>query len=277
MLTTPDVGGTRPNSTSLDRITVAVAAAALAVVVLAPVALSFHSLAGWARESLALDGPWPYVVPLSLDAAAMACVAMTFHAVLRADSAGSTRFLVWVFAGASALANVRHGATVSLDATVFFGAMPLVAALLLDVALRRVRRGALASLGGVEQPLPRFRAARWLVAPRETARAWAYSVREGVTSPAEALALSRRRSEVEVPGVVEAPSELAADAAELATMTKTDALRAAFDALGEVDAPRAITWLARRGVECSANHAHQVARKVRDERPRLAAVEGGVS
>jgi Protein of unknown function (DUF2637) len=278
-MTNPLVGGDRSHSTArrLDRLTVAVATSALAVVVLAPVALSFHSLAGWGREALALDGAWPYVVPLALDAAAMACVALTFHAVLRADSAGSTRFLVWAFAGASAAANVRHGGTVSTDAAVFFGAMPIVAALLLDVALRRVRRGALAQLGGVEQPLPRFRAARWLVAPRETWRAWCMAVREGITSPAEALRVSRRRHDPapEVPGVDETPAELAADAAELAMLTKTEALRAAFDAIGEVDAPRALTWLARRGVEVSANHAHQVARKARNERPALTAVAGG--
>jgi Protein of unknown function (DUF2637) len=163
----------------------------LAVVAMAPVALSFHALADWGRTSLGLTGFWPWIVPLALDAAALLCVVLTFSAVLNAESSAGSRILVWAFALGSAVANHRHGVRISPDAAVFFPAMPIVAALLLDIVMRRVRRTALAHLGGLEPPLPKYRAARWVVAPRETSRAWATAVREGITSPREALAIVR--------------------------------------------------------------------------------------
>jgi hypothetical protein len=176
-----------------ERFTVRATGIGLTVVVLSPLVLSFHSLAGWGHEALGLVWPLTWVVPLTLDAAALVCVGLTFHAMLRADSAGASRLLVWVFAGASAAANWRHGAAISPDAAVYYAAMPLVAALLLDITLRRVRRTALAGLGALERPLPRYRAARWIVAPTETWRAWRTAVREGITDPTQALTVARER------------------------------------------------------------------------------------
>jgi hypothetical protein len=265
------------NRTTLDRLVVAVIALALTIVVLAPVALSFHSLSDWARTSLALTGWWVYVVPVALDAAALTCVGLTFHAVLRADSAAGPRALMWALALASSTANARHGSTIGADAVAFYAAMPLVAMVLLDITLRRVRRSALAGLGGIEPPLPRFRGARWLpgVGLRETAAAWRAAVLEGFTSPAEAVQAVRLRREGAVPNVAETPHQLAAQAAELAELSKADQLRAAFRAVGETSAPRALTWLARRGVEVSARYAHEVAAAERDRTPELRAIEGG--
>lgn len=163
--------------------------AALAVVLAAPPALSFHSLMAWARTELALTDWWPYLVPLALDAAALLCVALATWAAWRGEAAGAARVLVWVFAGGSAAANARHGQAIGTsDAVVFFAALPVGAAVLLDVVLRRARRAALDDIGALEPPLPRYRLIRWAVAPRETASAWRYAVRHGVTDPREALA-----------------------------------------------------------------------------------------
>lgn len=177
-----------------ERLTIVATGVALGIVVLSPFALSFHSLAEWGHDRLGLNAPLTYIVPLTLDAAALACVGLTFHATLRADSAGASRLLVGVFAGASSWANWRHGTTISTDAAVYYAAMPLVAALLLDITLRRVRHVALGHRGGVEPPLPRYRTARWIVAPLETWRAWRTAVRRGITDPAAALAASRETS-----------------------------------------------------------------------------------
>lgn len=170
------------------RLAMAVTGAGLVAVVAAPVAISARSLAGWGREALGLVDGWEWLVPLPLDGAALACVGLALHATLRGDAPGLARVLVWVLAAASSAANWRHGTTVSPDAAVFFASMPLLAALLLDLVLRRVRHAALGGLGALERPLARYRAARWLVAPRETWRAWRTAVREGITDPTEALA-----------------------------------------------------------------------------------------
>jgi hypothetical protein len=263
----------------LELATVVVIAIGLAVVVLAPVALSVHSLADWGREKLGLTGNWPFVVPVALDCAALVCVGLTFYSVLKADSAGAARLLVWVLAGASATANARHGAEISTDATVFFAAMPLLAALLLDLTLRRVRRTRLADLGGVEPPLPRFRAARWAVAPLETWRAWRIAVRRGITDPTRALELAMQGTTERRPAAV-----LEDDDGEVMTMTAAGAVRLAFDRLEAMPAPTAadaraaVAWLAERGVIVSENYAYTLARKARDKaqnaRPALTVATG---
>jgi len=255
----------------LDRAILTVTAAAYAVVVPAPFVLSFASLAAWARDHVGLTGALPYVVPLALDASAVVCICLTFLAVMRADGAGAARFLVWLIAGGSAVANARHGADTSLDATILLAAMPLLTMLLVDIGFRRVLRNALAARGAIEPPLPRYRAVRWAIAPRETARAWGVGVREQITSPAAALAQSRRSAELTDAGVSD-PAELAARARELQAMTKTDACRAAFTDIGEVNVPRAIAHLGQHGVSVNSNTAYSVARRVRAERPALAAV-----
>jgi hypothetical protein len=149
--------------------------------------------------------------------------------------------------------------------------MPVVAALGLETMIRRVRHAALEQLGVVEGPLPRFRPIRWAVDVRGTWQAWTYGVREGISDPRRAIALSRRSPELVDAGVPD-PSEVAARALELQDMTKSAAVRAAFEHLGDVNVPRALAYLREHGLVVADNTAYSVARKVRDERPQLAAV-----
>lgn len=195
----PAAGKTRQQRQPLDpdrqpwhgRLPMAVTGIGIAAVVAAPTAISARSLAGWGRDQLGLAGGWEWLVPVPLDGAALACVGLALYATQRGEAPGFARILVWVLAGCSAGANYRHGATVSPDAAVYFALMPLLAALMLDLALRRVRHTALGGLGALERPLARFRMARWLVAPIETWRAWRTAVREGITDPDEALDRAR--------------------------------------------------------------------------------------
>jgi hypothetical protein len=172
----------------------AVTGIGITAVVAAPVAISARSLAGWGREALGLTGGWEWLAPVPLDGAALACVGLALHATQRGEAPGLSRILVWVLAAGSAWANWRHGATISPDAALYFAVQPLLAALLLDLVLRRVRHDALGDLGALERPLARYRMARWLVAPRETWRAWRTAVCDGITDPDEALARVRRLS-----------------------------------------------------------------------------------
>jgi len=254
----------------LDRAVVAVTAIAYAIVVPAPFVLSFASLTAWARDAVGLSPYLAPAVPLALDAAAIVSVCLTFLAVLRADAAGIARPLAWLIAAGSSVANARHGAATSLDAAILLACMPILTMTLVDIGLRRVLRNALAARGAVEPPVARFRFARWAIAPRETVKAWAWSVREQVVSPAEAIAASRRRPELTAAGVLD-PTELAAEAVELKALSKAAAMRRALH-VSAGDVPEAITYLATRGVTISATHAHQVARRAATERPQLAAV-----
>jgi hypothetical protein len=264
------------------RLTAWLATAAIMLVTLTPMVLSAQSLAAWAREALGLSGVFAILVPVSLDAAALACVALALTATLRGDAGGAPKVLAWVLVAGSALANHRHGQGIGPDAEVYYPALPVLAMTLVELGLRYTRRSALVDAGRTEPVLPRFRAARWAVAPVETFAAWRAAVVDGHTSPAAAVSAVRRRREGEVPAVAssaapgaESPHQLSADARELAGMSKADQLRAAFVAIGEVSAPRALTWLARRGVEVSSRYAHEVAAVELARGPELVAIEGG--
>lgn len=159
----------------------------LGVVLMAPIVISASSLHAYGVDVLGLGDRVAWALPVALDAAALTMVALRWDSTVRGDSAAGPTAMFWALVAGSAAANARHGAAVSDDAVVVLAAMPVVAAMVLDVVLRHARRDALRALGAIEEPLARFRFARWLVAPRETAGAWRASVTEGVTSSRDAI------------------------------------------------------------------------------------------
>jgi hypothetical protein len=257
------------------RLTAWLSAAAIALVALTPMVLSAQSLAAWGRDSLGLEGASPWLVPVSLDVAAFACIALALHASLRGEAGGAPKLLAWLLVAGSAVANYRHGRTVSDDAAAYFPGLPLLAMLLVELGLRFTRRTALIAAGRTEAVLPHWRLARWVRFPRETFASWSLAVGDGITSPAAAVAEVRRRQGVEVPENLERPAVDEA-AAELAALPKSDQLRRAFDAIGEVNARRALTWLAQQGIDPPApRYAYECAAKERARQPELRAIEGG--
>lgn len=209
----------------------------LAVVIVAPIALSSSDLVRWGAspDGLGLSAPWPWLVFVALDAAAAACVGMVVLSAWRGEGGGAFHVLVWVFAFGSAAANYSHGrATPAPDDEVFFPAMSITGPLLLDVTLSRVRRWAKEDDGRKLKGIgPRdFGVWRWVpgVAFGETFAAWRAAHREGFTTPGEALTFVR-------------------EVAALAELPPADALRFAFDALGSRDVAPARAWLTRRGVK----------------------------
>ena len=199
----------------------------LLVVVAAPIALSFRTLTLYSRDQLGMSGGWEYLLPVSLDMAAVLCIVLAFRAVASGESPGLARYLVWIFAGGSALLAWREGLVVGGDAPYVLPVLPIIAAVMLDVVLRHALRGRLRDLGAIEAPLPRFRFVRWLVAPLETLRAWAASIRHGMTSPQEALSFVR-------------------DVAALRRLTPVDRVRHGLDTIGR-DRVALRGWLAARG------------------------------
>lgn len=252
-----------------------VTAVCAVLVMLAPLGLSAWSLSQWATDELGITGPLAYAVPATADLTALTFIGLTYLAAFRGQGGGISRVMVWVMIALSAVANARHGATIGLDATIGFAVCPAVTGVMLEVIIRRTLRDALVALGAVDPPLPRFRAARWLpgVAFLETLAAWKVAVREGITSPRQAVAAVRlQNGDHQADEAVTHLAQLAEEVDELAAMTKGEALRAAFLAIDAIDAPRAITWLAQRGIEVSPTYAHKVARE-QSERAAAEAAE----
>lgn len=192
---TDETGVTDPKAGDTGRKALAaVGVAALALVVLAPAAASWHGLVATGRDVFDLRDGWEYVVPLTLDGAALYAGALSIRAILKGDSAFGARFLTALYALAAAGFNGFHALTTAggnVPAALFFAGASLSAVVLWDVTLRALRRDQLRAAGLIEKPLPRFRGLRWVVAPRETARAWRLAVVEQIHDPAEALHRAR--------------------------------------------------------------------------------------
>lgn len=238
----------------------AVITTALAVVIIAPIALSSQYLVSWAGSDtgLGLSGVWPYVVFIALDFAAVLCIFVAVYSSWRGESGGAAHLLVWVFAGSSAFANFRHAARLdAVDAVWFFPAMSILGVVLLEVVIRKIRRWARSVNGAYEPPLPSFRVLRWIVARRETYAAWKFAVVEGISTPREAV--NAVRGEV-------VPVKSVQSGSDVNSMSKADAIRFAFGDIGAYDVPRALEWLSERGVTVARSHAHNVAKSEMNSR-----------
>ena len=71
-------------------------------------AISAHGLVGFARVSMELRGPWPYLLWSALDGAAGMCAVLLMRRAARGESALAPRLAVWGLVTASALFNWTH-------------------------------------------------------------------------------------------------------------------------------------------------------------------------
>jgi len=244
------------------------------LVVAMPAAASFLSLRSWAADNLALTGWRTAIVPLSLDLVMALFIVASIHATRRGQSAGGSRVLVLAAMLGSAAANADHGATISTQAALYYGAMPIVAGLGFETLVRRIRHSALARLGVVEGPAPHYRPSRWAIDFRGTWAAWAVGITEGISDPRQAIERSRlRRSGAVHPGAELTREQLEVEAAALAGLAKRDQCRRAVEALSRDTTARAVVdWVRERGGDVSQSHAQAIIHEVRAERP-LHAVE----
>lgn len=256
---------------------------ALAVVVLAPELVLWRALVPFGRSELALADGWEFLPPLMFGAAGFSCAVLALRAVLAGRAAVVERVLTFVYACAGAgVASWYETHQGRAAAAVVFAGAAVSAPLLWDRVLRHLAWEWLDAAGVIERPLPRFRPLRWVFDTRNTRDAWLLALREGISTPAEALAVLRARRE----GLPEPTPrvELTTPLPELAALTKGDALRTAWAAL-EVEAPTsedvrpALTWLAERGVSVNESYAYSQARKESDriaasQRPALALAGG---
>ncbi len=163
------------------------------VIFAAPLVLSATDLHAWATAERGLDQNElvAWAVPVGLDLAAVVCLAMKLLRSLSGQKGGIFGLLAWAFIAGSAFAQFSHGRELiaSGAARDVWWAMPAFAALgpvLLDAVLHQWRQWRKQDHGLVRTGASGFGQA-WLVAPRETARAWIWSRRANILSPNEAV------------------------------------------------------------------------------------------
>jgi hypothetical protein len=104
-------------------------------------AISAHGLTGFARTSMGLRGPWPYLLWGALDGAAGLCAVLLMRRAARGEPALAPRLAVWGLVAASSAFNWTH-APDHPAAREAFALMPLIAAVLFEFSLRETRHAA---------------------------------------------------------------------------------------------------------------------------------------
>lgn len=186
--------GTAGEATVQDGLITAVAFSFYVVVFASVAAMSYRGLMAFAEDTLALTGGWRFVVPVSLDGAAVSASFFGYRASIHGEPAFGPRILVCLFGGASAFFNWHEAAAERGPlAAAFYAAMSVLVVVMFDLGAKQIRRRALARQGKLESPLPRFRLARWLLAPVETFRALRIAALETDLTADQAVRLARAR------------------------------------------------------------------------------------
>jgi hypothetical protein len=100
--------------------------------------ISAQGLTAFARDNMGLQGPWPYLLFLSLDGAAGVCAVLLTRRAARAESGLMPRIAVWGLVAASASFNATH-APRHPGAPEAFGLMPVICAVLFEFTLRELQ------------------------------------------------------------------------------------------------------------------------------------------
>lgn len=176
----------------------------LAIVLLAVeaviVAESWRGLTGFAYL-IGITGRAAWGVPVTLDGVSLVAALTALRAELAGESSGIYRATLFVFTSASAAANYWHAKQQNgTQAALYLGGMSIAVAVVFALALRQIRHEDRRRAGTVTARLPRFSAAHWARFPRLTWRAWSLAVRDGHTSPRDALDAALGRTPPAAPG-----------------------------------------------------------------------------
>jgi hypothetical protein len=170
-----------------SRWTAAILAAVLLAVEAVIVAESWRGLTGFAHL-IGITGVAAWGVPITLDGVSLVAALVALRAELAGEASGLYRVTLFAFTAASAIANYWHGrVTGGEQAAVYLGGMSVAVAVVFALALRQIRHEDRRRAGTVTGRLPRFSVAHWARFPGLTWRAWSLSVRDGHTSPRDAL------------------------------------------------------------------------------------------
>lgn len=148
---------------------------------------SWRGLTGFAHL-IGITGVAAWGVPVTLDGVSLVAALTALRAELAGESSGIYRVVLFAFTGGSAAANYWHAwHERSTEAALYFGGMSIAVAVVFSLALRQIRSEDRRKAGRVTARLPRFSVAHWVRFPRLTWRAWSLAVRDGHTSPRDAL------------------------------------------------------------------------------------------
>jgi hypothetical protein len=147
------------------------------VTVTAPVVLNAVNLYRLSVERLGLTGPAALALPVTLDAAALVALIVRLRALRDGDSAPGASLAVLAFAGISAWLAAIEGHTVGgTVGAVALGVLPIVAVVMLDLAVASIRRADHRAAGLLPGRAPVYSGLRWVLAPISTAKAWRHGV-----------------------------------------------------------------------------------------------------
>lgn len=224
--------------------------AAFAAVITAIEMMAIRGQLDFAAHVMGLTGTYVYVVPVALEGGTLASAALALWATLQGDASWRHRMWTAIFLGGAAAANYvgALAAGRSEIAALYLAGFCIAALRMWHAILHRVRRDAHAP----ESPL-RFPVLRWLMAPSETAKAFRVSVLDSL-SPADALSVVRGRT---LPVVTTEQGTV-----DLSKLSKAEAVRQAFAALGSYEATPAREWLAERGVKVDRSYVYTIANKL---------------
>ncbi|GLY80543.1 DUF2637 domain-containing protein [Actinoallomurus iriomotensis] len=250
------------------RIAAGVAIISFAAVLAAIEAMALRGQVDFSRQVLHLNGYWLAIPPIALEGGTLAAATLTLWAVLAGDSAALSRLMTAICIAAAAYANYRgaqHAGRPTLAAEYLAGASVL-AYLMWHTILTRIRHAELRTADAIEDPLPRFRLLRWLLAFNETRQAFTIAVRENLTRPRDAL--SRIREIPALPPARQTPptdepdtvDHLVALAAERGG--KRLAIEKAAQIISSHEPTRVQQWLSKRGIDIDLSY---VSRTLKDQ------------
>lgn len=150
---------------------------ALIATVASPVALNAVNLYRLSVDRLGLSGAAALALPVTLDGAALVALIIRLRGIRDGDSAPGASLAVAGFAGLSAyLAGVEGHAVGGPIGALALGVLPIVAVVMLDLAVSSIRRDDLRAAGLLPGRAPVYSGLRWVLAPRSTATAWRHGV-----------------------------------------------------------------------------------------------------
>ncbi|GGQ88308.1 hypothetical protein [Couchioplanes azureus] len=218
-----------------------------AVVMAAIEYLAFRGQIAFGRHYMHLSGAGLAATYLALQGGMLASAALGLWAVLSRDGYLGHRFWTALFLAAAALADFLGAKAAGWPTTgaLYVAGFSFAALRLWHAILRRLRRDM-----SPQYPLLRFPLLRWVLAFGETRKAFRVSYLDGL-SPVEAL--TRVRGELAPP-----PALLTEDGQDVRKLSKSEAIEAAFSAVGSYDVAAATAWLGERGVTANRSTFYDV-------------------
>jgi len=236
----------------------ATSAAITAIPVLLVNACAFLGQLGYLREHLLTWGPSGQIlVALALESMA---VYLSYHAHvarLADDSVFRVQASAYLLALIIAGMNYSHWAAphwrptpIAIAFALFSAASPW----LWGVHSRRESRDALKAKGLIDPHAVRLGANRWFWHPRKSVRVTSAAAWEGITNPAEAIALDRAAELPPIP----------IDPAIVVAMATRERLIWAWGVIGSTDIPKACALLASIGAKIDQSNARVIRKKIEE-------------